>query len=467
MEEKFKTVEREISFREVIWRYLKKWRLALVSAILFSVIFAGGKYIKDKRDADIIKEESVTTIEDVEQNLTDDEKKQIDKVRELQQELERKETYCENSVLMKIDPYNKKVAVLEYYVELTEVSSTSEEMYNSILGSVTEAYHSYIENKGIISDIGADEYEAELVSSGIIKDTGIFNVFVEGFDEKSVNELADKISKSLEKVQVNISETIESHTLVLLNRTITTTIDENLNSIQKNACEAIEQTENEIDEALSELNSQQLYVLEGELNTDRTLEQNEGFQAKIEIKNILIGIMFGLFIVFLYVLLEFAFGRYLKYADEIHDMFGIKVLGVIPDNKANKRKYFKNVDEEINRIKNHEVGTKEQLWELANTNLILTCKSLNKVYFSSSLQLENEDRELIDKLICNLKDNGIDSEFFPNAGKSAENYKKICELGNVIFIEKTNSSTYQELTRINEMYKVQGVKILGVIILDK
>ena len=82
MEEKFKTVEREISFREVIWRYLKKWRLALVSAILFSVIFAGGKYIKDKRDADIIKEESVTTIEDVEQNLTDDEKKQIDKVRD-------------------------------------------------------------------------------------------------------------------------------------------------------------------------------------------------------------------------------------------------------------------------------------------------------------------------------------------------------------------------------------------------
>lgn len=465
MKEKCGVTEREISFSEVLWRFLQNWRLALTCAVVFAVVLSGTKYIQDKKNAEILNNQSVSTVAEIEQSLTDAEKKEVDNVRELQKEVTDKETYYEESQLMKIDPYNKTVVTLQYYVELMNGMSLSEEGHQNMRNNIVGAYNTYIVNN-VIFDAGLNQYDAELVSAGVVEDTGVFVVYVTGIDEESANELADNIYETIEKYQVDVSKTIANHNLKLLKRATITAMDTSLASAQRNTREAIAQAENEVSEAIAALNSQQMVVLEGEIQAEQ--QTTVPVTAGISILYVIFGIVFGLIVVFIWTILEFVFGKRLKYAEEIFDMFGVQIIGTALIEETEKKKWFSAVDLWLKKVKNNRIGTREQQWNRMITKLILICQKMQveQVYFVSSTCFGKNDKLWIDKLIFDLCENGINAQCGDDVIRNVEIFKDICENGNVVFVEKVNASTYLEMEELIAMCKMQDVRILGIVILD-
>ena len=141
-------MEREINLVELIWNILFSWRKIICSAIIFAVIFTGGKYLRD-RSAFRMSLENDSAHEEIQ--LTAEEQEQVENAKTMMSRIENYQKYLDESALMQIDPYEKPVVELQYYVKSDYTYNYTRDNQSDYTGDIMALYCNYVRS-GEMSD---------------------------------------------------------------------------------------------------------------------------------------------------------------------------------------------------------------------------------------------------------------------------------------------------------------------------
>lgn len=140
---------REMNLGALLIEVLRKWRMVLVCMILLGAVFLTvGLLIPEKKESS-----------EVEYELTDDDRKDIEKFEELNKGIEALKEYMNESVIMQMNPYNESAVTLEYLI----IADPED------VKSIYFSYMNYVEYgdiaREIASELGIKEsYVSEVLS---------------------------------------------------------------------------------------------------------------------------------------------------------------------------------------------------------------------------------------------------------------------------------------------------------------
>ena len=119
MEEKYswkRTDEIEIDLADLLKRLCGQWKQIAACAAVFAVILGGYGILKDKNSMEMNEQETAALAQAEGIELTEAEEQAVADAVLLEKEIRGLETYLEHSVLMNLDPYHKKKAVMVYCI---------------------------------------------------------------------------------------------------------------------------------------------------------------------------------------------------------------------------------------------------------------------------------------------------------------------------------------------------------------
>jgi len=153
----------DIEIKDLLWEFLRRWRLIVVLAIVCGVGLAAYQYRADlqKTDVKIVKK----TQAELEKAMGEQDLDEVSGAVALKNQLDQKSAYMDASVLMKINPYQEHVVLLQYYID-SDMELVAED--------ATEAYVAYVQDGYLaqaVADNGAYDiepvYMTELINTAM------------------------------------------------------------------------------------------------------------------------------------------------------------------------------------------------------------------------------------------------------------------------------------------------------------
>lgn len=306
----------------------KKWLFILIAALLFGIVFSLAAYVRQDWKLK-------SAGKHVNAVLSEDEQKQIERIRELQADLAGMEQYNKESLWMNIDPYQESIVNLQYYVNGS----------NGNEADFIYACKRYVELSGIVSDIAEqfsagyeERYIGELLAFNSNTDesgdiiTNSFSVVVLGRDETEAKELAALVNAAImryaEKQKVNFGEI----SCTLLDEVYSEKVDSILKSVQNQTKEIIINYQLKIAELTSVLTPLQLEELIKEEKQDDSAnagnaEEKPAVKAGFSLKYLVAGWILGAIVSVCVVLCIYLFKTVVSTEAELMRIFGLRVIG--------------------------------------------------------------------------------------------------------------------------------------------
>lgn len=471
--------EREINLRELIWKILYSWRTVIVSALVFAVLLGGYSYVKSSQSIKNAKNQKNVSRVELEEGLSTEEKEAVGLAEAIQQQITEKEEYQKESILMNVDAYHQDSKTLQYYVDTNYTWSLNKENEKDYVEELIDGYSAYIDTQDILKDIKEevqweedDAYIGELLA---VRDTdaeksqhNTFIIYITGKDDKMVEKLSEAVEKAVAGYQSNLAKKIGAHELVLVDTQESVVVNESLAEKQATLSKSIFDLKTQYNTLTTEFNEVQKQILDGVEKEDLKETQVIPVKASISKKYILLGFVAGVFLSALWIVLGYVLNKDIKNADEIQEMYGIRILGMLEEEEENKKRFLSGVDRWLETKQKKEKWTLEEQRELIITNLSLTCKKENfsKVLITSSLHLSEKDKENIYFFIEKLEALGIHAVLEENMMRNVKAFEQMSEIENVVLVEKTEVTTYEALEKQLTICSQQGARILGIIILE-
>lgn len=462
----FKAPEREISISQLLWKCLRSWRGIIISAVGFALLIGGLQYARNvKSVADGVQ---VETIEQLQQKLTEKEQRELIDAEKKKKHIKEKEEYQKQSVLMNIDPYNKSVVTLQYYVDTNYKINLSEEISRDNTKDIVEAYNIYIGNRNLIISIdGADKYTVELVSSGASPEAGTFIVFVAGKDKESAEELAEKVNEAIVKYQKVIVDTVGEHDLKLIGQQNSIFVDTELANRQQALDKDISNLYSDLETLTASFTAAQLQILNGE--TDKGQDDNTA-EVKVTVskKHIVLGGIIGIFFYVMWITLCFIFGKRIKNAEELQEMYMLRILGAVKRDKEQKAGLLQRIDRWIEHLQCDEKWTYEEGLSFAITNIAVCCKKekIENILLATSLHLDESDKQVVLDLKNGLESRGITVQVGEYLVRNVESLELMGDITNTVFVEKKEHSKYSDIEQELRIGAEQNANILGMIVFE-
>ena len=214
--EKQKEMERELDLKDLFWNILLSWRQMIIFGIVFAVLFTGLKFIKDKKAYQVAMnvENGQEEIE-----LTPEEKDQISSAKEIIKRLEEYQEYMDTSVLMQINPYEKQVIELQYYVKSDYTFNYTQDTQNDYTSDLVMMYYNYIVSgemsKNVIKNIELPVEQEDISELWTVTQVGKSISIKIAYPEEDKLEEISKFIKSKLKEKESEFQKIGSHELQL------------------------------------------------------------------------------------------------------------------------------------------------------------------------------------------------------------------------------------------------------------
>ena len=324
-------VDTELSLRYLVFYVLKKWRLLLLAllvcaAAVFLVSYAQSALLPDAGESGQTLAEYEHSIEMLEYEVT-----------ALEAALENQRDYNRNSLLMQMDPQNKLVSVLTYYIvsEMTPQPETVQ-VQTGLTGSLLKRYVLYMTGGDLYADILQQfptiqdvRYLREILTVAEDPSAAMITITVIGDDSQMEQRMLDVVRDGMAAVYTGASALIGGHTL--------TEIDSS--------------AYRENDTALADMQQQsrdQLLFLESEFSDKKQMlaairEEAAGLESAMArnatvgqwLKTALLGGCAGLVVAVLLLSLYYIVSDKVLTIDKIHP--GICILGEIPPARIRRR----------------------------------------------------------------------------------------------------------------------------------
>lgn len=469
--------EREISLKELFWKIVLAWKAWLICGVIFAVLFAGLRYVKDMRSYQVaiesLKSTKGNTAKDVAETvLTADECQEVQDAKSIQQAMDKSRKYLQESVLMNIDPYQEQSLILHYYIDSDYTWNINKDISGDYTSAVTNAYAEYVKSgvvaKRIQEELGLDveeRYIEELISveklESAVKTEDILTVQVIYNDEKVLEQMAQILKECLEEQTATINNTVGSHTLKLLSENIAVHTDSELAEKQSTVQSQMDSYRTQLNTLLDTMTEDQLAELDIVLAEEEEIVTGTLVKPSFSKKYLVLGFATGVIMVILWICGVAIFTSKLQSSQELETMYGLRLFGTMK-----KERKAVGLDKVLLSLKNRNQKqlSKKASFQFLISNLELACKAENVTQiFMTGTEIEHMEKAWLEEFVQKVEQAGIIVVYGENICYDAVNLRKASEIGCAILLEESGCSIYEEITKEVKILSEQNVKILGCI----
>ena len=500
--------EREINLIDLVADILSHWRGLLIFMLAGAVLMGAFSYVRSYRAANQVQEEPEEEelseeeielaeleelsreerLEELEDILEEPQKLSVMAVLDDEQENAMHQQYVEESVLMKMDPYNIPKTELIFRIRMEDMgeSYVLRSVYEDLVNGV--GMLQWVEDKTDISAVGADELISAWSRSNVVvlngsQETELGNdclkVAVVHYDAAECKKLAQCVKDYIKAQQEELTEQLGAHEVTLLSESSSVVMDTSVRDRQ------ISYSNSRLSFLINGANTragftkaQEMYYDlltggDGILSEEEEDEEEEeeaveelAQNPSVSKKYVLLGAFLFVFLYAGVVFVIYIMNGKLRTSDELQRLFNISQLGLVVKEEGKKRFI---VDRWIDALRNRGKRrfTREQSLELAAAAVKISAQKqeLNAVcLIGCDLKAgadvvwqalkERLDREKLEVMIL---DNVLyDAEAMERLGKSQ----------GVVLVEKAMSTMCEEIARELELAQRQGIRVLGGIVVE-
>lgn len=460
-------MEREISLTELFWDILFCWRQIICMGVLVALMVSGVKYVLDTRAYHIAQNADVGQ----ESQLTAEEQEQLEDARIMIERIENYQKYLNESALMQIDPYKKPVIELQYYVKSDYTYNYTQDNQTDYTNDLMSLYYNYVRsgemsNKLIeATKLSIDQADySELCS---VSQNGSTMVIIFTWAEgKKLEEISEFIKSQLLEKESEFQE-VGSHELKLLRESQNVIADTDLAERKNTFSNNIAYINTQLTTLKNSMSEEQLKLLSNENEAGVKDVKTEIVKPVFSKKYFLFGAFLGIFLVCAWAACKMLFTARLQSPEEIRTLYNTRLLGEVTV-KSKKKRFLSVIDDKLLAIKNRrkkKLSVEQQVKVIA-ANISLSCKQqgIENIYMTGS-EYENADTATLDMLKQELTSQNIQVKEGGNIFYDAESLKQGTEIGNMIFVEQTGESIYDEISNELNLAREQKNQILGVVVL--
>lgn len=474
MEEK----EKEINLTDMCVKVLLKWKWMLLWGIVLSMIFAGIKYAKDTINY-TKPEDTEAVLTSMKDEMTPGEYSNVSTYISLYESLDELKKNRDSRLIYQIDPYHEKTLYMVYAISLPDIATSrnsdgtiiAEHLNDEIkINQIASIYSNYILDEYVIRAIlevvpNISENDMRTLVSGW-NANGLVYIQVIYTDDMDIEKIAEVIKANLEQYSIDVKQD-EEHEFTLINEYCSEVIDDGLINTQSSLTSReynLQAQLNSIGNTLSDSDKEyiSIYIEDKDLeNTDSITDDKPSGVSK---KMILLGFVFGVFLVCAWELLKYVLSGKLHTDDVLSEYFGLRLYGI--QNIMETEKSKKRINNWIYKLANHNhkaLSCDEQK-EIILSGIRLYCKQNNieQVVFTGT-DIEDIDEKYITELQDGLKESGIIAKVEKNINYYPEALQRTAEVGNIVLFETIEKSIETEIENILMKAGEYNIIVLGAV----
>lgn len=463
-------MEREINLLELFWNILLGWRQIICFGLLFAILLGGVKYARDTRAYQAAQNMDK---EQEEEALTEEELEQVTEAKELTAQMAEYENYMEESAWMQIDPYKEPRLTLQYYVKSDYVINYTRDNVHDYTGDVVSAYGNYassgeMSNK-IIEEAGlsiSQEDFSELRSVDMDGTTLVITIAYP--QEEKLAAIEESVQKQISKKESEFQQ-IGSHKMVFLGGTQDFVVDQDLIDRKSVVVDTVTRLKGQVDNLKTNMTEPQLNLLKNDKEEEAGEKEEENLIPKpgFSVKYAVLGAVFGIFLVCVWIVCKMLFTARLQSSEEIRNLYGMRLLGEI-EVPSKQSRFLPGIDAKLLAVKNRRKKklSPDQQIKMTSANIALSCKQqgIDHIYLTGS-EYEKADKKVLESLKQELSAQGVQIQEGGNIFYDAESLKQGTAIGHLLFVEQIRQSIYDEISNELNLAREQKTNILGIVVL--
>ncbi|MBQ9200161.1 MAG: hypothetical protein IJ141_08290 [Lachnospiraceae bacterium] len=447
--------EIQINFKDYLIYTLRRWRSIIVVSILLAACVGGLVLIKGIIGHDKQVKEYNEQMEQYEEDYANYENTWLAfsfEVDNLKKKADIEAAYMQDSILIKLDPYNvltTKVTLMLSEKNSNDNTEGTSSRKNSLLRAYYNSLYEYADWDKVAGLINTkSEYAKELVNIEIDYEGSVINIKViypdEGYAYAIIDMLLDDAKKNLSEI-----DGYKDFDLVTINQSSEYIRDDSLANYINNKIKAY-------------TDSQNAYI-KGVSDTEALVEPSKPDSSRLSRKRLLVKtiiiafviLIFGIVLMFIIYYYGFTRKGIVYSADEFRRITGVYNLGVFDRRKGRKSLIDRAIDKKDKDMANTDSETVyerinlylENNKDIKNIFLLgINCKSLEQI--KDMLTEDNKDKSF--NAYDDLKDN--------------EALKALFETDGVILVVERERTMLAELLSDKAFIENNGKKIIGNIV---
>lgn len=465
--------EREISIGELFLHAFKHWRAMIIAAIIGAILLGGYSYYKSvkKHNAAI---ETQNKENQIQKELTSAEKEYVDTVVEQYEAAISAQKDYANTYLGKMNANAVYEKDINLYVKLLEDKKSEEKEF--ILNDLMEAYRIFFESQefragvtGVVKAISLDEVK-HLVGAGY--SNRIFSIKIKTNNKKDADKINDYIESKITECTNRLNNTVAMHSIEIYNQNEYEINDTVIFEAQRVYRDSLNAQIEAVKAKFASMKYGQILLLEEKIGKKLTSAFNTTYAnlgvaitepilggtipAKgINKKQAIIGAVLGIFVMAGYAFCSVLFSKKIKVSDDARLSSDYEIYGPV----ATKNNIGK-----INRkIYGISQNTVDEQMEYAAKRISMDSKNadIKEITVISSCI----DGQAIQEYMSKMNIEGVKVEIIDGSLKNTEALKKFDATGNIVFIEKYNTTIRNDYEYEVRLAKRNGKNVLGTIML--
>jgi len=329
------TYEREVDLMQLIMVMWRKVWVILIAGIIGGALIGGYRLvpgIRTLRDPEIIKEQEEKYASDMklyEESVETAEKE----IENLVVGIDRQKEYNEKSSIMKINPFDKQVASISFYVDTNyQIMPGSVYQNPDMTKSILRAYMSIVQDGTMYNYIMDNlerkieiRYLKEMISFNVDYDNRMIFVEVIHGEKDAAKKILSLIQECFAREQEVLINTIGDHTLDAVNESEYATVDLDLETLQKGNIQKVVDLEKSLTEKKDSFEKLVAPV--------KTIANVKSVIINA-VKYAIIGGVLGVFVSVGSILFLFIIDKTIKDEKDVGYYLGLPVLATIPTVKG-------------------------------------------------------------------------------------------------------------------------------------
>ena len=471
--------EQEIDLIDLLFELLMHWRGMVVSMLVVAVLAAGYSFLSSKMSADHarqqqemlsqqieqIQQEGTSSAESVDEEMTETEKLEVQKLLVNEELYAKKREYYDNSYLLKCDANSMYQVTLTYTVNTTNRTTACD---------IQQIYGNTIETSALLQQL-SDASGVPFTSIGEMVDVSadnpdrgskIFSVTLTAPNQ----EMADALTKVTQQYIKNLQKQLRGdgyeHTLDEVCDSQGPVVLDWLVDQQESVQNSILSYESTIASLRDSLSSKSkiwdYYITQGGVSEPIP-------KVKISLKITLIGAILGIFLYAAVICVQYLMNSTLKRSDDLNQLYRLAALGRVTLPKEGKKLPFQQVDNFILSLRNRNktLLTETQATELAYTQTALTAKKAGarRVCMVGAC-LKDETLRICEEIKAKLEQDGFQIEILPDVLYSAQSAEKLDDTEAAVFVETVAGTRYEQMDEELAILNRLGIPALGCITVE-
>ena len=460
----------EIDLRDIFYAVFKHWRMLLKTALLFvavTAVFYTMVSIIRLNDEDYISDAKQSY--DLEATIYNSLGNTIQKdIRSLKTNLTEKETYIDNSILMRIDPYNKVIATVIYYID-TGYQIIPGSTYQNIDYSdrIISLYMFYLTNGELymelldqIPELTKIQYTKEILDVSVDYSTDMITISIINTSTDECQKILEIIKAGMQDIYLRATSQISEHTLTKISENIYTIVDFNLETLQNANIQAVSDMADDLDSKSDELE-------DWGKTKEPTWEYTPWEVTKSVIKYSIIAAVLGVLFGAIWIVIQSVTADTIRNPENLKSTLTLRLLGSIPSTVKHDTAFDK-LAYSVGNIKTKRVNHDRIIAITARSIMrVARAEGIGDSKFAIMGSISTKDLVLLTDSF-NKSVPGDDNRFIL-AGNPMIDELAIEDVENancVIIVEKQDQSSYRDIVRECNRINSWDIKILGIVLLD-